>query len=142
MRVLVLVLLLYACSSCSCEQRLSRLQARCGYTLPVTIDTIIQGRDSIRVDTTFNFLTDTLVFTKDSITVKVIRDTILKKTTVYIDRPAKPESYTISIPVNHTITLTWKEWLDFTWKLMAKTAALPLILIALFIISLIRYLKK
>lgn len=91
--------------SCSCEQRLARLEYKCGTKIPVQVDTFVMVRDSLYLDTVFDFLTDTLFFQRDSITVMVLRDTVNKKTYVNIISPPVEKLVTVKVPV--IVPATW-----------------------------------
>ena len=131
-------ILLILLTGCSCEQRLQRLQAKCGVSLPVTIDTVITYRDSLYLDTIFESLTDTLVFTKDSITVVVLRDTVTKRTFVTVTSHPVDRVVTVSIPVSIPMAATWSNWWAMTRATFstARWVILPLVLILLAVVVL------
>lgn len=133
------IILAISSISCSCEQRLARIERKCGMTLPAKVDTVLTYRDSLHLDTVFDTLTDTLFFQVDSITVLVLRDTVNRKTYVSVQSPPVERSFTVTIPVKVPMAATWENW----WT-MTKTLAtrwnwwLVLLLIAAFVTSILK----
>lgn len=132
-------------TGCSCEQRVARVERRCGLPMRVTVDTVIQVRDSLYLDTVFDVITDTLTFTRDSVTVTVILDTVHRTTRVTVTRPPETREVKVAVPVVVTAMATWSNWLAMTWRLLqpARWVLVPMfVLLLVFILFRVATIRK
>lgn len=130
-------------TNCSCEQRLARIERRCGIPITATIDTVVEVRDSIYLDTVFDVLRDTMTFTRDSITVRVIRDTVHRTTHITVTSPPVVKEIKVAVPVTITAMATWANWWAMGGNLVSgyRWVMVPLLLIAV-ALWFVRFLTK